>query len=376
MRFGIDHLLKLNPEWKNKRIGLLTNDGATTCGGNLSRLELIRSRFNISKLFSPEHGIYASHPDGKKVKNSRDVITSLPICSLYNDKIGVPQVDLKNLDIVLIDLPDVGVRCYTYLWSSFDLMKACAKEKIPLIVLDRPNPLGGIVEHAEGPNMSQKCKSFIGKCNIPLTHYCSLGELLNYLNTSEKINADIDVIKCSWKRNQHFNAWGISWVRPSPGLKSYNACLLYPMLCFFEATNMTLARNEKFSFEFIGAEWLNKSNDKIINSDLVHFEKKCFTYNGNTIFGYSLSASMPLQNPIYIGLSLLYYFKKTYPKNFQWNSYATQANPTGSKHLDLLTGISNSYKLFNLEEDSFDMVLQQALLVDWKKEIEPFLFYK
>ena len=375
LRFGVDHVLASNPTWKSKRIGLLTNDGATTSQGVLSRVALLHNQFNIKKLYSPEHGIKAIAPDGEKVADSIDTPTSLPIVSLYNDTIGVSSEALEDIDLVMMDLPDVGVRCYTYLWSGYDMLCACAGKNIPFVVLDRPNPLGGHIENAEGPELETSCQSFIGRCNIPLTHYCSLGELLNYLNTIQNIGASLQIITCSWKRTENFSSFNLPWKNPSPGIKSFNGCILYPSLCVFESTNLNVARSEDFSFEYIGAEWPFDWQKHSMYSKEVKVTKKSFQFNDVVTFGYSLSVSAPMNNPIRFGLELLYYFIHSYPKNFKWCTYATQANPRGEKHLDYILGVKDSTQCFDLNKTAFQKFIDGALMVDWKNKIKPFLLY-
>jgi uncharacterized protein YbbC (DUF1343 family) len=145
---GID-----NPEWllslQNASIGLITNDKAHNAKGLTSRMALIEMGLNLKILFSPEHGLNAAHPDGEKVSENIDVLTGLPVKSLYFDSF-MPRIDdLKNLDALLFDIPDVGSRFYTYLWTMTYIMEACALAGLPLFILDRPNPLGGDIQKCE-----------------------------------------------------------------------------------------------------------------------------------------------------------------------------------------------------------------------------------
>jgi uncharacterized protein YbbC (DUF1343 family) len=373
--FGIDNLIQCNPSWKKDRIGLLTNDGSHTNDGELSRLTLLKKQFNITKLFSPEHGIGACFKDGSKVMDAYDEKTGLFVYSLYNETIGVPAHALDEIDIVLVDLQDVGARCYTYLWSAFDLMCTCADLNIPMVILDRPNPLGGNIENAEGPQLEKNCESFLGRCNIPFTHYCSIAELLLFLNNSQGINASLDIFKCSWRRHDHFLHWEVPWKSPSPGLKSFNACMLYPALCFFEATNLSLARTERFSFEFIGSKWFK--NDKLVVFDLFEVNNKAFSYKDETseIQGYLLSLMSPVKFPVLFGLKLLYEIKNMYSAYFQWSPYPTQANISGDNHLDLLIGIKSASKLFELDSLDFHYEISKKLRFDWKNQISTYLLY-
>ena len=195
IQFGIDIVLKNNPDWKTKRIGMLTNDAAKTNTGILSRLALKNEGFHIVKLFSPEHGMDVKGTDGAFMKDGIDEITGLPIISLYGDKFMPSDADIADIDIMLFDIPDAGTRFYTYLWSMTYWIEAAAKYNKQVIILDRPNPLGGSFSMCEGPMMDEQLKSFIGRFNVPIKHQCSLGELANYFNATQSWNAHLTVIK-------------------------------------------------------------------------------------------------------------------------------------------------------------------------------------
>ena len=258
LQFGIDILLKNEPNWKKDRIGMLTNDAAKTNKGIISRLALKEAGFNLMKIFSPEHGIKTIGADGAFMKDDMDEITGLPIISLYGEKFMPSVNDLADIDIMLFDMPDAGTRFYTYLWSMTYWIEAAAKYQKQVIILDRPNPLGGSIPMSEGPMLDDTLTSFIGRFNIPIKHQCTLGELAKYFNNLQGWNANINVINCEgWNREQLFYDWNLQWAKPSPALQNIEANILYPGLCFFEATNLSVGRGTKYSFEWIGAEWIN-----------------------------------------------------------------------------------------------------------------------
>jgi len=146
---------------------------------------LLDAGFNIVKLFSPEHGLDVKGVDGATIKDGVDALTRLPVISLYNEKLQPDENDLKDIDMVLFDIPDIGCRCYTYLWTMTYVLEACAAYNKKFIVLDRPNPVSGSLRFAEGPMLDEAhCSSFIGRWNIPLRHSCTLGELALYFNAS------------------------------------------------------------------------------------------------------------------------------------------------------------------------------------------------
>lgn len=387
IQFGIDQLLTSVPHWKNKRIGLLTNDAAKTNKGVLSRKALIDIGFNIVKLFSPEHGIHATGADGAKMVDGLDIITGLPIISLYGEKMKPTPQDMQDIEILLFDIPDAGTRFYTYLWSLTYLIEVASENKIKIILLDRPNPLGGKFEIAEGPMLDASVASFIGRFAIPIKHQCSFGELATYFNVTQGWNADLEVIPCkNWNRNKMAMDWHLPWVKPSPALQNIEACMLYPGLCLFEATNVSVGRGTPYSFEWIGANWLNIPAINLVVQNLLSEEMKIETitlnieqYNGEiqATKGIRIKIIDPSQyRSVMTGLLLLKLIKDIHPKEFKWQPYPTQANPTGENHLSLLLGIPNAIQLFELPLQQWLQHITKLVRVNqWEKEINPYLIY-
>ena len=386
IQFGIDIVLKNNPDWKTKRIGMLSNDAAKTNTGILSRLALKNEGFHIVKLFSPEHGMDVKGTDGAFMKDGIDEITGLPIISLYGDKFMPTNADIADIDIMLFDIPDAGTRFYTYLWSMTYWIEAAAKYNKQVIILDRPNPLGGSFSMCEGPMMDEQLKSFIGRFNIPIKHQCSLGELANYFNATQSWNAHLTVIKTEkWQREDLFFKWNIRWTNPSPALQNIEAALLYPGLCFFEATNVSVGRGTKSAFEWIGANWfnlpaINMVCQNILKEDIV-IENLTLSLKNNegTIDtkGIRIKVIEPkFYDAVLNGLLLLKIIKDTHPQQFKWMPYPTQANPTGENHLNLLLGIPNAEAIFELPLQQW---LQQMIILlrvdDWRTTIAPYLLY-
>ncbi|MGI9137964.1 MAG: exo-beta-N-acetylmuramidase NamZ domain-containing protein, partial [Sediminibacterium sp.] len=177
LKFGIDNIITQSPSWKKKRIALLTNDAAKTNNSVPSRKALLDHGFNIVKLFSPEHGITATGADGAKMQDSIDDLTHLPVISLYGDKMKPTQEDIQDVEILMFDIPDAGTRFYTYLWSMTYWIETAAEHHLKIVLLDRPNPLGGLFDLCEGPMLHESVSSFIGRFEIPIKHQCTFGEL-------------------------------------------------------------------------------------------------------------------------------------------------------------------------------------------------------
>lgn len=386
LQFGIDIVLKNEPNWKMDRIAILTNDAAITKTGIVSRLALKNAGFNLIKIFSPEHGIKTIGEDGAYMQDGLDEITSLSVISLYGEKYMPTVDDLKDIDIMLFDIPDAGTRFYTYLWSMTYWIEAAAKLNKKVIILDRPNPLGGNLSMIEGPMLDDTISSFIGRLNIPVKHQCTLGELALYFNATQSWNANISVIACEgWKREYIFYDWIMKWVYPSPALQNFEATLLYPGLCFFEGTNVSVGRGTNYSFEWIGASWMNISAMMLVGKNILKEDLKIenlslpITIDGNTIEtkGIRIKIIEPkFYSAVINGLILLKLVKDIHPNEFKWMPYKTNANPSGENHLSLLLGIPNAEAIFDLPLQQWLQKMSVMIKVDrWKKEIETYLLY-
>jgi uncharacterized protein YbbC (DUF1343 family) len=387
IKFGIDIAIQNNPSWKNLNIGLITNNAATTATGISSRKTLIDNGFNIIKLFSPEHGLDTRGADGAFIDDGIDELTQLPIISLYGAKLAPNEHDLSDIDILLFDIPDVGVRFYTYLWTLSYALEACAKWNKKFILLDRPNPIGGSMHWVEGPMLSKNCSSYIGRWTIPIRHSCTLGELAIYFNNERNINTNLLVIACEgWNRNMLQPNWGLSFVPTSPAIQSFGAMQLYPGLCFLEATNLSEGRGTNLSFQAVAAPWLEVSVLigllRNMFRDELEFESISFIsgeekYKGEICNGLAFKVMATADfKPVFFGLILIKLIIDIHPRHFSWHRYCTHANPTGSKHLDKLLGIDNAEALFTLAFPQFLVAITKALKVDdWRSKVEGSLLY-
>jgi uncharacterized protein YbbC (DUF1343 family) len=387
IQFGIDNLLLQNPSWKSQNIALVTNHAATTNQLIPTRKALIENGFNIIQLFSPEHGLDVTGADGNFIHDGTDTLTNLPIISLYCNKLQPSAEDLQNIDIVLFDIPDIGCRYYTYLWTMTHVLEACAKHKKQLIILDRPNPISGIIDLAEGPLLDEKhCSSFIGRWAMPLRHSCTLGELALYFNTTKQLHCKLQIIQCSnWNRNQFQPNWNIDFVPTSPAIKNANAALLYPGLGLLEATNISEGRGTNQSFEIAGATWFNATTvctlfnqiqDDIVLKE-IQFTPTHSKYTNEVCSGVQFNIqNTATYQPVYTALLFIKLVKDMHPTQFKWMPYPTHVNPTGTQHLDKLLGIQNSEAIFNLPFQQFLQQIQQITKVqNWQNEIASYLLY-
>ena len=387
LKFGIDILLANPPEWKRERIGLVTNHAATTNQLNPSRQALLLCSFNIQKLFSPEHGLDVMGADGHEMKDGTDVLTKLPIISLYSTKLAPSDKDLEDLDIILFDIPDAGSRFYTYLWTMTYVMEACAQNKKKLIILDRPNPVSGNLGLAEGPILNIEQASFIGRWPIPIRHSCTLGELALYFNAERNIKCDLEVIKCEgWEREYFQPEWKIPFIPTSPAIQNFQSMLTYPGLCLLEATNISEGRGTRDAFRLAGAPWIKGESLATIISDIgldeIHVTGHSFIpshskYKDQECNGILIEVKHPESfQPVYFGLMLIWIIKQSYPAYFDWAPYPTMVNPTGKQHLDKLLGITDSEKLFALPLPKFIAEITKITQCrNWVEDMQPYLLY-
>jgi uncharacterized protein YbbC (DUF1343 family) len=238
------------PLLKNKKIGLMINQSSLV--NNTHLIDTLKSfKVNITTLFSPEHGLRGNYSAGEKINNSTDEKTGLPIISLYGNNKKPSASQLKNVDIIIFDLQDVGARFYTYISTLHYLMEACAESNKSLIVLDKPNPNGDIID---GPVLDTNFHSFVGMHPIPILHGMSMGEYAKMINgegwLKRKIKCKLVVIPM--KNYTHKTVY-MPPVFPSPNLRTYAAIRLYASLCFFEGTDISLGRGTDKPFECIGA---------------------------------------------------------------------------------------------------------------------------
>lgn len=241
---------------KDKNIALVANQASLVGDEHLVDFFLSED-INVLKIFSPEHGFRGNADAGEKVKDGIDSKTNLPIVSLYgNHKKPFPD-DLKEINLLVFDLQDVGVRFYTYLSTLHYMMEACAENNIPLLVLDRPNPNA---HYIDGPVLEDDCKSFVGLHPVPIVYGMTIGEYGKMINGEKWLNngiqCDLTVISCdNWNRNSIYKLP----VKPSPNLPNYKSIQLYPSLCFFEGTVVSAGRGTDFPFQAYGHPLLSKT---------------------------------------------------------------------------------------------------------------------
>lgn len=246
---GADRLEELLPLLENKRISLVVNQ--TSLVQNVHLLDTLYNKgVHITQVFAPEHGFRGDADAGEFIKNGKDYRTQVPIISLYGKNKKPQPAQLQQTDIVIFDIQDVGARFYTYISTMFYVMQACAENNKELIILDRPNPC----DYIDGPVLDMKYKSFVGMLPIPVLHGCTIGELAQMINgegwLGNNLQCPLKVITIEdWKHGQPYSLP----VKPSPNLPNDQAIALYPSLCPFEGTSVSVGRGTDFPFQIIGS---------------------------------------------------------------------------------------------------------------------------
>ncbi len=268
---GLDILEQQNfAELKGKRIGLITNQTGVDRQGSRNVDQMLASGVRVVKLFSPEHGINGSQ-DTLDINNSKDAKTGLPVVSLYRpNQRRLTAEQMIGTDAIVFDIQDVGARFYTYSCTMLYALEAAAKAHKPFYILDRPNPITGT--HVEGPVLDTQFESFVGCLNIPLRHGMTFGELASMANAEQHWGADLHVVKMNnWQRGDWFDSTGLTWVDPSPNIRSLNAALLYPGLAMLEANNnYSVGRGTDAPFEQIGADWIRGADlAQVLNARMI-----------------------------------------------------------------------------------------------------------
>ncbi len=239
----------------DQRVGLVSMPAAVLPDLTSSLDALCKAGIPVTALFGPEHGFRGAALDGEHVSHTTDPRTGLDVFSLYG-AVKEPIAEmLANVDVLVFDMQDVGVRFYTYLSTLFYVLRGAGKAGKPVLVLDRPNPITG--ELVEGGPIAPGYESFVGVLNIPMRHGMTLGELALYMNAEYALGADVQLIEMQgWKREIWFDETGLPWVPTSPAMPHVSTATLYPGMCLLEGCNLSLGRGTALPFEVCGAPWL------------------------------------------------------------------------------------------------------------------------
>ncbi len=329
VRPGVERFVENPPDIvRGKRVGLITNQSGMNRAGT-STIDLLRAMpdFRLVALFSPEHGIRGLAET--LVTSTTDEKTGLPIHSPYGADRKPTLAMLEGIDVLVYDILDLGVRQYTYESTLALAMQAAATKGIPIVVLDRPNPVTGTI--GEGNILEPKFETFVGIYPVLSRHGMTLGELAKMYNVEQKIGANLTVVPVEgWRRDMWYDETGIPWVNPSPNIRRLEAAIHYPGTVFFEATNISEGRGSEAPFEQIGAPWLR--NREVVDSmnamrlPGVRFEVVEYTnsgtprkFPGQAIKGVRfVITDRETYRPIPASLHLIALIRRMHPTEFRW----------------------------------------------------------
>jgi uncharacterized protein YbbC (DUF1343 family) len=247
-----------------KRVALVANHTAMVQDEHLVDF-LLSNKVDLKKVFAPEHGFRGSASAGETIKDGRDTKTNLPLISLYGDNKKPTAEQLADIDIIVFDIQDVGARFYTYISTMAYVLEAAAELKIKVVILDRPNPNGYYVD---GPVLELKHRSFVGMHQVPIVHGMTVGEYAKMLNGEGwlrgGVQCDLEVITCqNYDHSKHYDLP----IKPSPNLPNANSISLYPSLCLFEGTSVSVGRGTDLPFQIMGAPWFTEFNTQFTPAD-------------------------------------------------------------------------------------------------------------
>jgi len=375
---GLEVLVHDPPSWaQGARLGLLSHPASVAADLESAR-ELVARRFSgqLRVLFSPQHGLLGEKQDNMiSSPDFLDSVLKLPVISLYGPRMTPPPESLEKIDAVLVDLQDVGTRVYTFAATVAQVMAATAAAGVKVVVLDRPNPIGGL--QVEGNMLQPEWASFVGPYPLPMRHGLTLGELARYYNATQKMGCDLEVIPArGWRRGDYFDATGLPWVLPSPNLPTLDSAVVYPGQVLLEGTNLSEGRGTTRPFELCGAPFLEPGRIKARLGEIplpgvvfreVSFEPTFHKWAGELCRGFQLHVTDRLAfKPYFTTLALLGVIRELYPGDFAWKQppyeYETERRP-----IDLLTGDAAIRE--GLEQGTPVRELEAA----WQEELGEFL---
>ena len=368
VKTGLDVLIEQNFNiLKGKKVGIIANHTSVNKNGK-HIVDIINNCKNtkIVAIFAPEHGFRGETAAGKFVENNIDSATNAPIYSIYGKHRKPNSKMLEGVDVLIFDIQDIGSRFYTYISTMGNIMEAGAENNIPVIILDRPNPIGGIVE---GNVLDKKYSSFVGMFPIPIRHGMTVGELANmikhekWINEAEKLK--LKVIKLeNWNHQTFFPQTNMNWINPSPNMRNFNEAILYPGMCLFEATNFSEGRGTEHPFEWVGAPFIDSKKvvEKLdeLNLQGVKFEAISFIpkdmpgcavnpkFENEIVNGISIKVTNPEKfKSVDFGVHLIVLLRDMYPNDFSINR---------TNWMNKLWGNDSFCELYNEKKTAYEII--------------------
>ncbi|MBO4423849.1 MAG: DUF1343 domain-containing protein [Clostridia bacterium] len=371
---GVSRLLE------NKKLGVISAASAVSSDYRYT-IDILNEKYDVAAIFSPEHGPRGVFGPGEKVGGGVDRVSGLPVYSLFGDLISFNEKSIRDgeympcrdvlsrLDCLVFDMQDVGSRYFTYVSTLFYVMRACADAALPLIVLDRPDPIGGDVE---GCVQEPENLSFIGLTRVPIRHGMTVGELARLYNGEYGLGCDLTVVTLTgWDHGMYYDDTGLPFVRPSPNLPTLESILVYNGTCMFAGTNVSEGRGTTQPFLLAGAEYIDpvRYADELNSKGLdgirfspAFFRPEYSKHAGKTLYGVRLHVTdKRALRPVTLGVTMIRTVQELYPDDFEFTKPKTD---TGRYHIDLSTGNSD-LRLSGLTADE--------IIKKWDKDAKAFL---
>jgi uncharacterized protein YbbC (DUF1343 family) len=374
---GIDRLLEADRSLvAGRRVGIVCNPASVDGAFRHTADRLVADPdVVVSALFGPQHGFRSDLQDNMiETPHARDARRKVPVYSLYSET-REPGADmLRDIDVLVIDLQDVGTRVYTYVYTMANCMRAAARHGVRVVVCDRPNPIGG--EDVEGSLLDPAYASFVGQFPIPLRHGMTIGELARLFNEAFGIGASLDVVPLDgWRRSMYHDGTGVPWIIPSPNLPTLDSAIVYPGAVLFEGTRLSEGRGTTRPFELIGAPWID--GDRLADAmnarglPGVHFRPAFFEptfqkHVAQTCGGCQLHVlDRRSFRPVRTAVELIAEFRRQDPARFAWREppyeYEHDKQP-----IDILYGSPRLRTIIDADGDV------AALVASWKADEDAF----
>ncbi|MCP4899094.1 MAG: DUF1343 domain-containing protein [bacterium] len=357
---------------------LLANHAAVTRKLEPARTALMGSGVgSLIKLFAPEHGLEGVAQDMETVEHAEDPLTGLPVISLYGSEarsLAPTREALKGVEVLIVDVPDIGTRYYTFAASLDAAMAVCEHTGVEVIVLDRPNPLGGVLR--EGGMVRRGFESFVSQVPTPVRHGMTLGEIALLLQSQRYPNLELMVAPCrGWRRQSWINETHLQWVPPSPNMPTLDTATIYPGMCLIEATTLSEGRGTTRPFHLVGAPWIDGGvlTERLrtlaipgIGFRAATFRPMFGKHAGEVCSGIELFVlDREVLRPLELGLLVLKTIIGLYPESFRWRAepYEFVSN---REAIDILTGSEQAREILEHSQPL------EPLLEQWKGEVEEF----
>ncbi|MFH2093232.1 MAG: DUF1343 domain-containing protein [Pseudomonadota bacterium] len=373
---GLENLILNPPAYLiGRRLGLLCNPASVDSSFNHAS-RMINKHFpgQLKVLFSPQHGYYAEKQDNMiESHHFLEPFLNIPVYSLYGET-RIPTVHMfDNIDVLIVDIQDVGTRVYTFIYTVSYCLEIAARLKKQVVILDRPNPVGGL--QIEGNLLSKEFSSFVGRYEIPMRHGMTIGEICSFFNTRHQIGCDLRIIPMTgWKRSMYWRDTGLPWVAPSPNLPTPESAMVYPGQVIFEGTNVSEGRGTTQPFEIFGAPYINCEQilqdvqNKLPGLHLrpVSFEPTSGKWQGSICNGFQIHIlSKQTYQPYYASLLLLQSIMRHHKQDF-----AYKMPPYEYEYIKMPIDLILGSKWLRLQIESFEDISQ--ILAQQQPELDQF----